>query len=48
MSFWPCLWKAVFVLGLTLFAGMSVWVIVAGARDVRSMCRKLASQDPEG
>ena len=47
MSFWAGLWKAVFVLGVTVFAGMSVWVIVAGARDIRSMCKRLASEEHE-
>ena len=47
MSFWPGLWKTVFVLGVSVFAGMSVWVIIAGARDIRTMCKRLAGEDRE-
>ena len=47
MSFWEPLWKTVFILGVALFTAMSIWVIVAGARDIKSMCRKLASEEHE-
>jgi len=44
MAFWMALWKAVLVLGVALFAGMSVWVIVAGYRDIFRMLRRIDSE----
>ncbi len=41
MQFWMFLWKAMLIVGLTVFAGMSVWVIIAGYRDIFRMCRRL-------
>lgn len=41
MNGWMVLWKAVFILGVALFAGMSVWVTVAGFHDIKRMFAKL-------
>ena len=37
MGFWIVLWKAVFILGLGIFAVMAVWVTIAGWRDIKSL-----------
>ena len=52
-SFWIILWKAVFILGLAVFAGMAVWVTIGGARDIRRMLERIKeehehSEDDDG
>ena len=42
MEFWIALWKIVLILGVAAFAVMSVWVIVQGYRDIRSMLAGIA------
>ena len=37
MGFWVFLWKAVFVLGVGVFAVMAVWVTISGWRDIREL-----------
>jgi len=37
MNGWMMVWKVVFVVGLTVFAGMAVWVTVAGYGDVKKL-----------
>ncbi len=41
MNFWISLWKWVFVVGVSLFAGMSVWVTIGGFADIRRLFKKL-------
>ena len=41
MSFWIGLWKAVFIVGVVLFAGMAVWVTVGGARDIKRLFSRI-------
>lgn len=48
MTFWIDLWKFFLIAGVTLFAGMSVWVILAGFRDIRRMCSRLGTAHNEG
>ena len=49
MGFWMFLWKAVLVLGLGVFAGMAVWVTVAGWRDIKSLFAAIErSHDQDG
>jgi len=47
MVAWTDVWQLVFVLGVTIFAVMSVWVIVAGMGDIKRMCAKLAAREDE-
>ena len=47
MQFWMALWKAVLILGVSLFAGMSVWVIIAGYRDIFRMLRRIDQEHEE-
>lgn len=41
MRGWMLLWKIVFVVGLAVFAGMTVWVIVAGFRDIKRLLESI-------
>jgi hypothetical protein len=47
MSFWIFLWKTVFIVGVTLFAGMAVWVSIGGAKDIKKMLAKMESEAKE-
>lgn len=44
MAFWMALWKVVLVVGVAIFAAMSVWVIVAGYRDIFRMLRRIDAE----
>jgi hypothetical protein len=44
MNGWMIVWKAVFVIGLTLFAGLAVWVTVAGYADIKKLFSKLEKE----
>jgi hypothetical protein len=48
MVFWMALWKAVFVVTVTGFAIMSVWVTVQGARDIGFLMRTLRDRHGGG
>ena len=41
MNAWMILWKTVFVIGVGIFAVMSLWVIVAGFRDIKRLLEKI-------
>ncbi|MBT3380002.1 MAG: hypothetical protein HN742_28995 [Lentisphaerae bacterium] len=41
MNGWMLLWKAVFILGVALFAGMSVWVTIGGFGDIKRLFARL-------
>ena len=38
---WSIVWKIVFVIGVSLFAILSILVIGGGARDIRNLIKKL-------
>ena len=40
-DFWIVLWKAVFIVAVLVFAGMSMWVAIGGWRDVKDLFRRL-------
>jgi len=44
MGFWILLWKAIFIAGLVVFAGMAVWATIGGARDIKRLFRTLDEQ----
>ena len=44
MSFWIVLWKSVFVVCVSAFALMSVWVTVQGFRDIQSLLKMLRDE----
>lgn len=48
MDFWILLWKAIFIVSLTVFAGMAVWVTIGGARDIKRLFRTLDEQHRDG
>lgn len=41
MQGWMMLWKVFFVLALSVFAIMAVWVVVWGARDIMRLLRRM-------
>jgi hypothetical protein len=41
MQGWMILWKIVFIAGLIMFTGVALWVIFAGARDIKRLFLKL-------
>ncbi|MDP6111767.1 MAG: hypothetical protein QF437_00520 [Planctomycetota bacterium] len=47
MSFWIFLWKAVFIVGVVLFAGMAVWVTIGGAKDIKKMFAQMDKEREE-
>lgn len=42
---WELLWKICLIGSLTLFAGMSIWVSIGGAFEVRQLLRRLEHLD---
>lgn len=42
METWALIWKVMFIVVLTVFAGMSVWVTVGGWADIRTLLQKLS------
>jgi len=43
MNGWMILWKYVFIVGVIAFAGMSLWVTIAGVGDIKRMFADLKS-----
>jgi len=41
MIFWILLWKAVFILGVMVFAAMSVWVTIGGYHDIKRLFERV-------
>ena len=54
MSFWIVLWKAVFIVTVSCFGLIAVWVTIQGARDIKSLLadlreeHKSQEESPEG
>ena len=50
MGFWIVLWKAVFIVTISVYSVMAVWVTVQGARDIKSMMQDIRERHeaPEG
>ena len=44
MTFWIPLWKYVFLIGISSFAVLSLWVAVAGWGDIGRMFKKLSGK----
>lgn len=42
---WETLWKTCLVVSFVAFAGMAVLVTIGGAKDIRTMIRKLTDKD---
>ncbi len=45
METWALIWKICFIVVVTVFAGMSVWITIGGWQDVRALLRKLKDDD---
>lgn len=41
MTLWMTFWKFFFVITLSLFAVMSVWVTIGGFADIKKLFRKM-------
>ena len=41
---WTIFWKIVFVIGVGTFAILSIFVIIGGAKDIRTLIRNLKKQ----
>lgn len=37
MQFWMLFWQVIFILTVTLFAGLSIWVTFSGIQDIRRL-----------
>lgn len=44
MEFWTVLWKGVFIISVSAFAMMAVWVTIGGALDIRYLLRLLKEE----
>jgi hypothetical protein len=44
IEFWTILWKLVLIIGVGLFAGLAVVVIIGGALDIRRLLNTLRKQ----
>ena len=38
---WQFAWKALFILTILVFSGMSVWVTIGGYKDLKTLFRRL-------
>jgi len=45
---WMLLWKIVFVIGISGFALMAVWVTIAGAKDIKRLFKRIEESHEEG
>lgn len=41
MTFWILLWKVVFILSVTAFAAMAIWVTIGGFRDIKLLFERI-------
>ncbi len=41
MNGWIFLWKAIFIIGVVIFAGMSIFVIFGGMQDIKKLFERL-------
>ncbi len=48
MTFWILLWKSVFILTISAFSVLAVWVTFQGARDIKSLFASLRRQHESG
>ena len=44
---WSIFWKIVFVIGVSMFAILTIFVIVGGARDIRKLIQRLKNDAEE-
>lgn len=44
METWMTLWTYLFAFCLTAFAGMAIWIIIGGWKDLQDMFRDLKNQ----
>jgi hypothetical protein len=44
---WSVFWKIVFIIGVGTFALLSVFVIIGGAKDIRTLIQRLKEEGEE-
>ncbi|MBT5927228.1 MAG: hypothetical protein HOH33_11470 [Verrucomicrobia bacterium] len=44
---WQTLWTVLFFVSITIFAGMSVWVSIAGYHDLKRLFKRLNEDQSE-
>ena len=44
---WTIFWKIVFIIGVGMFAILSVFVIIGGAKDIRTLIQRLKKEGEE-
>ncbi len=44
---WTIFWKIVFIIGVGMFAILSIVVIIGGAKDIRTLIQRLKKEDEE-
>ena len=47
MDFWVMFWKVIFIVTVSIYAVVAVWVTVQGARDIKSMIGDLRKRHME-
>jgi hypothetical protein len=47
MSGWMMLWKIVFIAGVSIFAGMAVWVTIGGVFDIKRLFKRIQEEHAE-
>lgn len=48
MNGWMILWKIVFIAGVSIFAGMAVWVTIGGFADIKRLFERIKEEHAEG
>ncbi len=44
---WTIFWKILFIIGVGMFAILSIVVIIGGAKDIRTLIQRLKKEDEE-
>ncbi len=44
---WTIFWKIVFIIGVGMFAILSIFVIIGGAKDIRKLIQRLKKEYEE-
>ncbi len=47
MEMWVLFWKSIFILTVSIYAVVALWVTVQGARDIKSMIADLRARHVE-
>ncbi len=42
MNTWMWIWKVVFLAGTAAFAGLTIWILFAGAADIKALLKTVS------